>query len=929
MAQLASTDVYGRLHVTGPVVASDNLLVTGTVTIDDNTVWHAGNDGSGSGLDADLLDGKHASAFSTTSHSHSDYATVSALSSHASGTGADHTYINQSVATGASPSFSGLTVNTGDVVIPDGKVKLCRSKSVSAGGHGISWYSDSYYTWYDYMSNPTAGAAPSGATPPAGTLVTSWARRFNVESASGYGWIFESNTNASGAAPSVKFEIRSSDGAWRSAGGGTVNGTLNATTLQQGGVGVCLTNDSRLSDARTPTAHAVNASTYGYGDATNAGHLRVGTGLSVSSGTVSANFGTAAGTICQGNDSRLSDARTPTSHAVNASTYGYGDTTNAGHLRVGTGLNVASGTVSVAYGTTTSTACAGNDARLSNARTPLVHGNDKHSATYITASDGDARYIQQSGDTLTGYLTLHADPTSDMHPATKRYVDAMAQGLQPKEACRLATTASITLSGVQTIDGVAGSAGDRVLVKDQSTASENGIYVMSSSTWARAADANSSAKVAPGTYVWVTEGSISADTGWVLTTDAPITLGTTALTFEQFTGAGQVIAGYGLSKSGNTLSVNSGQVWTFADITPDEFYTANGGVISGQVIVQGAAASRPIVTRGISGSDGSSAGNTSNLYLNYDSDQPVVMGADKITIDPTGPSIITGSVPLKLATIYGDLQIGPSNSTYCHYSTDRSSHWFNTDVRVQGEIYAGSSYNQKVWHQGNDGSGSGLDADLLDGKHATAFALSTHSHSAADLPAASTSAKGVVQLSTSTSSTSTTLAATASAVKAAYDKGNHAHPYAATSHAHVAADITDFSHSHVAADLPSASTSVKGVVQLSTSTASTSTTLAATASAVKAAYDKGNHTHPYAATTHSHTAESLPSASTSAKGVVQLSTSTSSTSTTLAATPSAVKAAYDRANEVRTLNATFVLESRTSDPASPMTGQMWLRTDLT
>lgn len=80
---------------------------------------------------------------------------------------------------------------------------------------------------------------------------------------------------------------------------------------------------------------------------------------------------------------------------------------------------------------------------------------------------------------------------------------------------------------------------------------------------------------------------------------------------------------------------------------------------------------------------------------------------------------------------------------------------------------------------------------------------------------------------------------------------------------------------------------------------------------------------------HTHAAGDLPNASTSAKGVVQLSTSISSTSTTLAATASAAKAAYDRANEVRTLNATFVLESRTSDPASPMTGQMWLRTDLT
>jgi hypothetical protein len=105
-----------------------------------------------------------------------------------------------------------------------------------------------------------------------------------------------------------------------------------------------------------------------------------------------------------------------------------------------------------------------------------------------------------------------------------------------RESVRVATTASITLSGTQTIDGVSVVAGDRVLVKNQATGSTNGIYVVSSSAWTRATDADSSAEVTPGLLVFVTSGTANGSTGWILTTPAPITLGTTALTFQQFAG---------------------------------------------------------------------------------------------------------------------------------------------------------------------------------------------------------------------------------------------------------------------------------------------------------------------------------------------------------------------------------------------------------
>jgi len=154
-------------------------------------------------------------------------------------------------------------------------------------------------------------------------------------------------------------------------------------------------------------------------------------------------------------------------------------------------------------------------------------------------------------------ITSVADPTQAQDAATKAYVDAVKTGLDIKDSVRAATTANITLSNTQTIDGVALSVGDRVLVKDQSTASQNGIYVVASAAWTRAIDFDNTpgTEVTSGVFTFVEEGTVNSDSGWVLTTDGTITLGSTNLTFVQFSGAGQIIAGGGLTKTGNTLDV--------------------------------------------------------------------------------------------------------------------------------------------------------------------------------------------------------------------------------------------------------------------------------------------------------------------------------------------------------------------------------------
>jgi phage-related tail fiber protein len=174
----------------------------------------------------------------------------------------------------------------------------------------------------------------------------------------------------------------------------------------------------------------------------------------------------------------------------------------------------------------------------------------------IQADGGQAFTGDQS---LGGFkLTSVGTPTAADHAVNKSYADALASGVSIHDPVRAATTANITLSGAQTIDGVAVVATNRVLVKNQTAGGDNGIYVAAAGAWARAADMDISAEAIAGIFVFVAEGTVNADSGFVLTTDNPITLGTTALTWVQFSGAGQVVSGAGMTKTGNTLDVGGG-----------------------------------------------------------------------------------------------------------------------------------------------------------------------------------------------------------------------------------------------------------------------------------------------------------------------------------------------------------------------------------
>lgn len=188
----------------------------------------------------------------------------------------------------------------------------------------------------------------------------------------------------------------------------------------------------------------------------------------------------------------------------------------------------------------------------------------------------DAKFLQLAGGTMNGHILLTtADPTNERHAASKKYVDSVKayadtiktyadsikQALDIKDSVKLATTANINLGANApklTIDGIQTQANDRILVKNQTRAADNGIYVVQDDgSFVRAIDADTNVKVTPGMFTFVEQGTANGDSGWVLSTDGSITLGTTSLTFVQFSGAGQVEAGTGLVKNGATLSLET------------------------------------------------------------------------------------------------------------------------------------------------------------------------------------------------------------------------------------------------------------------------------------------------------------------------------------------------------------------------------------
>ena len=217
-------------------------------------------------------------------------------------------------------------------------------------------------------------------------------------------------------------------------------------------------------------------------------------------------------------------------------------TTTLNNLTVNGTLDMASGTTGTITGLATPT-----------------NATDATTKSYVDTAD--ALKLNLAGGTMSGNIAMGGNkvtglgtPTADSDAVTKVYVDAIAQGIDAKASCRVATTANITLSGEQTIDGIAAVTGDRVLVKDQTTTSANGIYVVASGSWTRATDADAWTELVSA-YTFIEVGTANGSNGYFCTVAAGGTLGSTAVTWTQFSGAGQITAGAGMTKTGNTLDV--------------------------------------------------------------------------------------------------------------------------------------------------------------------------------------------------------------------------------------------------------------------------------------------------------------------------------------------------------------------------------------
>lgn len=232
-----------------------------------------------------------------------------------------------------------------------------------------------------------------------------------------------------------------------------------------------------------------------------------------------------------------------------------------GNIVVTNGDGVASDT-SIDLGTV-SQAATGNFVKVTLDAYGRVVGNTPVLTADITALV-DATYVNTSGDTMTGslvmssgtHVTLPDSPVNGTDAANKAYVDALQNGLSWKQAVRAATTANITLSAPQTVDGIALIAGDRVLVKDQSTTSQNGIYLVAAGAWTRVADMDQAAEF-DGSATFVQEGTVNEGTGWTETLTVA-TVGTSPVSFSQFSGGVAYIWGTGLSNVGNIINVNLG-----------------------------------------------------------------------------------------------------------------------------------------------------------------------------------------------------------------------------------------------------------------------------------------------------------------------------------------------------------------------------------
>lgn len=354
-----------------------------------------------------------------------------------------------------------------------------------------------------------------------------------------------------------------------------------------------------------------------------------------------------------------------------------------------------------------------------------------------------------TGGTMSGAIAMGTSkitglgtPTADADAATKAYVDSVAQGLDTKASVIAATTTNGTLATAfangQVIDGVTLATGNRILIKNQTDQTANGIYTVNASgAPTRSTDMDAGSEF-PSAYVFVEQGTTNADTGWVCTNNSPVTLGSTNITWTQFSGAGEYVAGDGLTLVGNTFAVGAGTGITVAADTvslTNTSLTVNGTSIalgaSGTVTAAAGTLTGATLASGVTASSLTSFGASPTITtptLTLSSTTSTTSG--RIAFDATGKQIEIGDgTALKIftaddaaATLTNKTISGASNTL----SNIANASLTNSSVTVNGtSIALGASGTVTATATNALTLGTGLTGTSYNGSAAVTAAIDT------------------------------------------------------------------------------------------------------------------------------------------------------------------------------------------------------------
>ena len=392
----------------------------------------------------------------------------------------------------------------------------------------------------DTLSNKTM-IAPALGTPTAliGTNITGTAAGLTAGSVT-------TNANLTG-------DVTSVGNATSIAAGVIVNADISASAAIVDTKLATISTASKVSNSATTATSANTASAIVARDASG----------NFTAGTITANL---TGNVSGSSGSTTGNAATATALAAGRTIAITGDLAYTSPSFDGTGNVTAAGTLATV-------ATAGSTG--SSTAIPIVTINAKGLTTSISTAAVVAPAGTLSGNTLASGVTassltslgtiasltatagtISTTPSASTDIANKLYVDTVAQGLDAKASCVAATTANITLSGTQTVDGIVLIAANRVLVKDQTLSQNNGIYLCASGAWTRTTDADTWDELTSA-FTFIEQGTVNGDCGFVCTANAGGTLGTTALPWSQFSGAGTFTAGTGLTLTGSVFSLTS------------------------------------------------------------------------------------------------------------------------------------------------------------------------------------------------------------------------------------------------------------------------------------------------------------------------------------------------------------------------------------